>query len=388
MNTARIFLAACALVLLLAGPASAKVPPLGRQALHKAQLLMDDKQYAQAAAMLHKYMESTREDIHAQVYLALGGALHLAGEKKQALSVFRKGHQAFPEDEFLCLNTGVVLYEMEQYAEAGRLFEKTHGLQKTGKPELLFQAGSAFYLGEDYKDAARVLQKLIAQSKEPRKEWIRLAIHSLIDAKQTRQAESMLLNYLNASPEDADYWKLLAKLHLDRESYSRAAAALEICCRLDEPSRQDLERLAAIYNYQQAPLMAAATLQRAYGASPSLEQALKIAALYASAGRTQQAVNYLDRHSKGGAAALEKGRMLYRSRRFEEAETALAPLAKSGSQPEARFFLALCAWERKDWKRARQELTRIAGLKEYMGQAKGYLAVLEDLEAVRREAGE
>lgn len=386
MKSIRTLLCAAALALLLSGAAQAKVPPEGRQTLAKAQSLMDDKQYAQAAAVIRKYMQSTQEDVHARVYVLLGGAMHHSGDREQALAVFQKGCQAHPENEYLCLNAGVTLYELKRYAEAGGMFEKTHGLLKAAKPELLFQAGSAYYLGEHFRDAARVLTTLVTQSKAPRKEWSRLAIHALLEAKQFGKAEPMILSYLSASPEDADYWKLLAKLHLGRENYTKAASALEICCRLGSPSRQDLEQLAALYSYQQAPLLAAATLKRAYGTSPTTDQALKMAALFASAGRVEQAVALLDRFSANSAAQVYKGKLLYQARRFKEAETVFQQLLAAQNLPEARFFLALCAWERKSWAQAREELTRIAGLKEFRSQAQNYLDVLKDLELTRAAA--
>lgn len=388
MKTIHVLLVTLTLCLLSASLTLAKLPPEARQTLYKARLLMDEEKFTEAARMIEQYMETTREAVDAQVYTVLGGALHQAGKMEKALAVFRKGHAAYPNNEFLCLNTGITLYELKHYGEAGKYLEKTHSLQKPAKAELLFQAGSAYYLGEKYRDAARVLNRLLDQEKKPRKEWIRLAIHSLIEAGQLKRAESLLLRYLTMNPDESEYWKLLAKLHLDREEFSKAGAALEICYRLSTPTTQDLERLASLYNYQEAPLMAASTLLRAYGNSPKPEQALKVAALFASAGRTQQAVNYLQRHSGSNSITQEKGKLLYQARRFEEAETIFRQVLKTKSVPEARFFLALCAWERKDWKKAKQELSRIAGLKQYKGRTTGYLAVLDDLEAARKESGE
>lgn len=388
MKRMRIFAAILAFCLLLPVAGLAKLPPEARQTLYKAQILMDDKKYMDAAAVIRQYMKSTQETIDGQVYVMLGGALHEAGKKQQALEVFRKGHQYSPDNECLCLNMGVTLYELERYAEAGKYLEKAYSLQKAGKDQLLFQAGSAYYLGEKYGEAARVLLRLMHQSKKPEKQWIRLTIHALIESGQTAKAESILIRYLNTNPQEGDYWKLLGKLHLDREEYSEAAAALEIAHRLTKPSRQDLERLASLYRYRNAPLMAAQTLQRAYGNSPDKDQALKVAALLASAGRTRQAVNYLSRHCSGGPVELEKGRILYQSRDFKKAETVLRKLVAKQNQPEARFYLALCAWERKDWKTAKAELTRVAGQQQFKSRARAYLAVLSDLDEVRKEAME
>ncbi len=390
MKRMRIHIAipAFCLLLLLALPLEgmAKLPPEGRQAMFKAQQLLDDKKYLEAASLIRKYIKTTKETVGAQVYTMLGGALHEAGKRKQALDVFRKGHKAFPKDENLCLNTGITLYETEQYAEAGKYLEKAHALQKVGKDRLLYQAGTAYYLGERFRDSARVMLKLIAGAKKPKKSWIRLTIHALIDSKQPKRAESMLLQYLNLNPQEADYWQLLAKLHLEREEYSKAAAALEITYRLKKPTAKELEKLATLYRYRNAPIMAANTLRRAYGATPGPDQAIRIAALYASAGRIQQAVRFLNKFSNNSSALLEQGKVLYHSRRFKEAEAVFKKLAATKKSREAHFFLGLCAWERKDWKEAHRQLNNVAGLKKYRNRTAGYLAVLEDLESARTES--
>jgi len=386
MKTYLNFFATLIIMLLVAGQAMAKVPPQGRQTLYKAQMLMDKELYSQAATLISQYVKATDESIHPQIFITLGGVYHLAGAKKEALTIFQKGYEANPDNEYLCMNTGIALYELEQFADAGIYLEKTFDLQEKSKPEILYQAGSAYYQGEDYSASAKVLTRLLDLEKSPRKEWIRLAVHALMEAKQIKRAEKMLLRYLAVNPNEAAYWELLAKLHLDRESYSKAASALEICYRLENPEKRNLEQLASLYRFLNAPLMAASTLHRAYGARPTPEEALKIAALTASAGRTQQAISYLEKNSKTPSGTLQRGMMLYHSRQFPKAKKLLEQCLTGPSKSKARFYLALCAWERRDWKTAETHLSKLSGSKEFKQRAAGSLAVLEDLDASRLES--
>ena len=389
MNTARTL--CLALLLLLAVPApspaaSDPLPPEARRALHEAHVLMDQEDFARAAAVLKAYMAEAGENAPSEAWLSLGGALYESGDVKEAARVFLRGHAAYPAAPLLCLNAGVALYELERFAQAAPLLEKAYGLQDEARPEWLYQAGTAYYQEKDFGNSARVMLRLLDGAPAPRKEWIRLAVHALLESGRTVRAEGLLIDYLTRSPGEADYWQLLAKLYLEREQYDRAGAALEICYRIKTPSTSEMERLAALYNYRRAPLMAAATLQRAYGRSPDREQALKVAALLASAGRTTRAVDYLDSHLPAGTGALEKGKFLYRARRFKEAESALRGQLSKKDLPEARFYLALCAWERADWQGARRELERIAGLKAFRTRTSGYLAVLTDLDRARKDS--
>ncbi len=373
--------------LLASTPCRAELSAGARQTLHTAQQLIDAKKYGQAADMLQKFV-NTQGKAEAQVWLSLGGALYKSGKKGPAAQAYAKGYAQHPGNKDLCLNAGITLYETKQYAQAATFLEKAYALQKPRKAELLFQAGSAFYQGKKYADAARVLQKLLAAQRTPNKDWIRLTIHALLNAGQNTRAESLILQYLNLSPGESSYWQLLARLHLNRGKYAQSAAALEICYRLKTPTRSELEKLASLYSYQRAPLLAAATLQRAYGRTPGPDKALKVAALFAAAGRTGQAVQYLDLHAVTNQAGLQKGKLLYQARRFEEAQIVFEQLLAAQNLPEARFYLALCAWERADWNRARQELQRVAGLKPFKNQISGYLSVLTDLELARREAAQ
>lgn len=387
MKTIPFFIITLLLVLFFTGTCLAKLPPQARQNLYKAQLLLDEEKYAEAASVIKQYMKSTNEPVDAQIFLVLGGTLLQTGDDKQAYDIFKQGFALHPENVHLCRNTAVTAYKLERYNEAGKLLEKTYALQSPAKPQTLFQAGSMYYKGEKFKSSVRVLLKLIAQAKKPNKKWISLAVHALLENGQSDKARSMLLKYLKQAPEDAAHWKLLAKLNMDREQFSQTAAALEIAYRLTPPSQQELENLSSIYRYTEAPLLAATTLERAYGATISNDQAIKIAALYASAGRINKAVSYLDRYYKNKSTSINRGRLLFKARRFNDAREAFRPALETKNANEARFHMALCAWELKDWQKAKQQLKKITN-GNFKKRASGYLEVLCDIETAQLESTE
>ncbi|MFW5498806.1 MULTISPECIES: tetratricopeptide repeat protein [unclassified Maridesulfovibrio] len=387
MKTISIFTITLLAILCFAGTSFAKLPPQARQNLYKAQLLLDEEKYAEAASLIKQYIDSTTEPVDAQVFLVLGGAHLQTGDDKQAYDIFKQGFSLHPDNVHLCRNTAVTAYKLERYNEAGKFLEKTYALQKPADPKTLFQAGSMYYKGDNFKSSISVLQKLIALTKTPDKEWISLTVHAFLENGQPDKAISMLLKYLEQAPGDSAYWKLLAKLHMDKEQLEKTAAALEIAYRLKQPSQQELENLSSIYRYKETPLLAAATLERAYGSSVNAEQALKIAALYASAGRVSKAVSYMDRYSKNNSTGLKKGLLLFKARRFNDAHEAFLPALETKDAGEARFYMALCAWELKDWQKAKQELKQITG-GNFKKRASGYLEVLVDIETAQMESTE
>ena len=365
--------------------AEERLPPLARQTLHKAQMHIDAKLYDKAAAVLREYMAQPEETVPYQVYLLLGGVHHRNNDAERALDVFRVGRTAYPDNELLARNCAVVCYELEHYAEAGQLFEKAYALKVPKESSLLFHAGSAYYVGEDFASAARVLGRLLDQEPQPEKDWVRLAVHAHLEVGLFAKTEAILRKYLAANPGEAPYWELLAKLHLDREEYENAAGALEICYRLRQPSAKELERLASLYSYANAPLMASATLQRARPDGAGAEYGIKIARLYAFAGRPEEAVRQLSRFGQSAALAERKGRILYDARRFQEAEREFREaLGQNTGAVESRYFLGMCAWERRDWKTAKANLMKLLGDKAFSRRVKAPLAVIDDIESARK----
>ena len=388
MNMLKRFFVVTALIFVLCETAQAtgKLPPMARQALYNAQVFSKDGQHAKAAAVIEAYVKTAEDDIHEQVYLSLGSALYQAGEKETGLEAFREGFTAYPQNAYLCMNIGIILYELERFAEAGGYLEKAHDLEKPSNPEVLYQAGTAYFLGDDFRNCARVMEGLVKRTQQPPKEWVKLALHALMESHQFVKAQRMLIKFLESNPEEAAYWRLLAKLHLDQERYLQAAAALEVSFKLEAPSSNELEQLAGLYLYPGARLMAARTLERAYGASPTREQARKVAVLYASAARTDKAVRYLDAYTQDPALGLTRGKMLFSARRFSEAAKEFSGLLETRSAPEARFYLALCAVEKRNWEQARKELNSLVGLKSFTHRISGYQAALQDLELAKQEA--
>ncbi|NDV19835.1 tetratricopeptide repeat protein [Pseudodesulfovibrio sp. JC047] len=378
-------------VLMLTGFAHAedRLPPMARQTLHTAQIHMDNERFDEVVSVLRTYMASTDEIIPAPVYIMLGGAHYRNGHAREAYTAFIEGQAVWPRHEMLVRNCAVLCYELDRFKDAGKFFEKAYALTDPLEPLLLFQAGSAYYGGEDFSASSLVMDRLMAPSQQPKKEWVRLAIHAHLQAGHPHKAEKMLHRFLAENPDEGPYWELLAKLHLDREEYEEAAGALEICYRLRDPSQRELERLASLYHYSNAPLMAAATLRRAYCGTTETPQFEKIAFLCASAGRLDDAVQTIARCPYSVERAEKQGRFLYQGRRFDDATTVFQDVLHHESKAgESRFFLAMCAWERRDWKGVKEHLSRLRGNPAFANRLKGPLQIIEDMETVRAELRE
>ncbi len=356
-----------------------ELSPPARTELSAAQRLIDNKRYAEAVKRLQNFLDGAK-DAPAAAYALLGSASYLAGNTRQAMRAFAKGHTLFPQDPDLCLNAAVAAFNCREYAAAGKFFEQAGALRKPFDPELLFKAATAYYQGQNYRAAAKAVRKLLSGRTVKKQSWLRLAIHVYLKNKDWKRASGLILRFLSRNPNDTAYWALLAKLHLEQRHYTDAAAALEILYRLKHPSSKEKTQLARMYGCIKAPLLAAAALEQTPGSPPSLR--IELAGFYASAGRNAKALRLLEQTQKSGSGEqlLLRGKILFQARKFADAEAVFHKCARhSAIGSQAGYYLGLCAWERTNWDAARQAFARIVSDTRYGSLAANGLAILQHL---------
>jgi tetratricopeptide (TPR) repeat protein len=276
----------------------------------------------------------------------------------QARRSFIKGLAQSPEHGLLHANLGAASYSLKRYAEAARHFEKAYAFSKEPSPEMLYQAGVAFFQGESYRRSQAVLERLLRESGEARTEWVEVLTYALIRQDKWDRARRTILDLLDRSPAERRYWKLLAQVHLQQKAYREAAGALEIAYRIRPPDPSGWRELSDIYAYVGAPLQAAEALKRSFGESPEAKDWSELARLFARGYRYEQAISCLDRAIEGkGTAALleEKGRMCYAAGKYEEAILAMQSAAAKGSRRgEPYLWIGYAACQLLDWDLAQE----------------------------------
>ncbi|WP_419781808.1 tetratricopeptide repeat protein [Maridesulfovibrio sp.] len=384
----------CAVAILCGTSAFAKdFPPQARQALRQAQSCIKEEDMGGADKILDEYLQNTNETPPAEVFIMQGAARNDRGNKAGALAAFLNGMKLYPQNKSLCHNSAVLLYEQNNYLQAARLFERIYDLTAPKEPRMLYHAGAAFYEGKKYGESARAMSRLLTATQIPKKEWIKLALHSYLQAGQPGKALNYLDTLLKNYPQEAEYWKLLAKVEMDRNRYVQAAAALEMGYSLSPPTDQENRQLIQIYKYINAPLKAAKTMNRIHAGKLTPEQAQELALLYDRAGQPQDALKLIE-NSLGSTPAkgdrqqllVTKGKLLYSLRRYGAATEIFSLCLRTQHNPEARFFRALCFWELKQWELSRKDFLQLAGLKKYQARAQRALAALSDLEEAKEEA--
>ncbi|NDV26016.1 tetratricopeptide repeat protein [Desulfovibrio sp. JC010] len=390
------FLCAC-LILLCTPLAGAKnFPPQARHAMIKAQSDLKEGNMQGAERTLSEYIRTTKEKVPAEVFIMLGGSRHDSGNKKGALAAFLEGYTLCPGNQSLCRNSAVLLYEQKKYEQAARMFENTYELAKPKDPQMLYHAGAAYYEGEKYRQSARILARLLAETQNPQKDWIKLAVHSYLLSGQQKKALRCLKKLLKKHPETPEYWKMLAKVEMDRKKYVDAAAALEMGYSFSSPTKQENRQLAQLYRYINAPLKAADILNGLYGKNPTNKQIQELVSLYSCAGKPQQALKLVDQALKNNPQQksslqllMTKGKLLYQQRKFNAARRAFSLYLKQNPKDsEARLYRGFCFWELKQWQLSRNDFQKLTHIKKYKARAKRALTALDDLQEARTEATE
>lgn len=387
------FLSACLILLCVTFSEAKNFPPQARHSLIQAQSDLKEKNAQGAEKILSKYIQTTKETVPAEVFIMLGAARHDSGNREGALTAFHDGYKLYPENESLCRNCAVLLYEQKKYAQAARMFERTYELSPKN-PQMLYHAGAAYYEGQKYKQSARILSRLLAETKNPKKDWIKLSIHSFLQSGQQSKALNYLRKLLIKYPQAPEYWKMLAKVEMDRKKYVAAAAALEMCYSFSTPTEQESRQLAQLYKYIHTPLKAADILNKIYGKDKKKKQIQELVSLYTRAGKTHEALKLVNQALKRNTEKesslqllMTKGKLLYQLREFNAARMSFSLCLKQNPKAaEARLYRGLCFWELKQWQLSRNDFQKLTHMEKYKSRAERALAALDDLQEARTEA--
>ncbi len=388
------FLSACLILLCVTFSEAKNFPPQARHSLIQAQSDLKEKNAQGAEKILSKYIQTTKETVPAEVFIMLGAARHDSGNRDGALTAFLDGYKLYPENKSLCRNCAVLLYEQKKYVQAARMFERTYELSKPKNPQMLYHAGAAYYEGQKYKQSSRILSRLLAETKHPKKDWIKLSIHSFLQSGQQSKALNYLRKLLIKYPQAPEYWKMLAKVEMDRKKYVATAAALEMCYSFSAPTEQESRQLAQLYKYIHTPLKAADILNKIYGKDKKKKQIQELVSLYTRAGKTHEALKLVNQALKRNTEKesslqllMTKGKLLYQLREFNAARRAFSLCLKQNPKAaEARLYRGLCFWELKEWELSKNDFQKLTHMKKYKSRAERALAALDDLQEARTEA--
>ncbi len=374
-----------------AGEKPKRMAPAARKALVKAQEAVKRQEFSEARETLGAYLAANDDQAPADVYSLLGNTWYLEQQPDKACEAYRRGLARYPENASLHQNFAVASYMNENYAQAGDAFVKAFELADE-KPDraLLFKAGAAYYNGEKFELARQSLNRLLAGAEEIQLQWRQLLVYTHFSLKDWDAAESTLRPLLDAEPASAEYWKLLARLHVNRDNHREAAATLDIAYQLKAPDPSGWGELADLYLYLNAPLRAAKCIKRGFGENPGLEEHEKLALAYARALRYDKAISEMDKAIEKEPTAKRykmKATFYYKDRRFQKALASFEKVLRHAPEDKwAHLMMGFCAMSLDNYELAHKAFSEAARSETYGSWAKSALAMVDDLIEAREDA--
>ncbi len=407
-NIMRVSLSAIFILLLICGTAfcqeeektEEEKPRLSREAqlaMVEAQKFFESEDYASARKPLLDYLATNPEVVNEQVYLMLGYCWYSDGNAKEALKVFKKGHEEYPDNFDLLSYYAAGLYETEDFAKAAPLMEELYVRDPKKQERFLEAAWGAYYQIEKFEDVIRILKKLIKESKEVKQNWYTMIFQIYYnDMQNTDMAEKFLREAMALYPMEPQYWNFLSLIRQEREDYYGMAGAYEIKTYVAPPEKEsDWKQLLSMQHNLGLVSKEVKNLRKSINDDINKEEEqIQIADLYARAYKIDKAVSYLDdilKKKPSSKLMLKKAEILYSARKNEEVIAAcddLIAVKKDEGDGKAYFMKGNAAWDLKDWDTMEEAFKRAQSYKDYKAFAKYALGFIESLNEAERQIKE
>jgi len=347
--------------------------------LYQAWQLLDQGKPRQSLDVLDRSLSP--KSAPAQWFLLRGNVLLELNRDEEARSTFSRGAQRYPEHERLQYNQAVTAYRTGRWEQAARSFVKAFELGRD--PQRLYNAAAAWHQAGQNQQALQILERLLAMPLKPESVWLELGVNLCLQEQEPDRAKSLLNILVRRSPGRSQYWRLLARVHLESEDVSRSASALEIAYALQEPEPQQWIELARLYQAMNTPLAAAKTLLKAAGPEPDPDLYREIASCFARAHRLNTALTWMDKalamEDSAGLLA-EKATLLYRIGAFEQAiHSAEQALEQDDQIAGMALLIGLASCHLQAWAQAETAFARAEQIKDIKGRATAYRASLRRL---------
>ncbi|MGD9159483.1 MAG: tetratricopeptide repeat protein [Desulfobacteraceae bacterium] len=363
-------------------------------AMVDAQKFFENEDYTSARKPLLDYLATNPEVIDEQVYLMLGYCWYRDGNLKEALKVFKKGHEENPDNFDLLSYYTTILYETEDFAKAAPLMEELYNRDEKKQERFLEAAWGAYYQIEKFDDTIRILKKLIKESKEVKQNWYTMIFQIYYnDIRDLNKAEKFLYEALDLYPMEPRYWNNLSLIRQEKEDYYGMAGAYEIYSYVKPPQKQrEWNQLISIERNLSLPLREARNLRKSINDDINKEEeSIMIADAYARALKIDKAVSYIDNILKKRPSSklmLKKAEILYNSRRNKEAITACDALIAVNADEGGGIVYYLkgnAAWDLEDWDTMEKAFKRAQSYKKYKAHAKYALGFVDSLNEAEKQ---
>jgi tetratricopeptide (TPR) repeat protein len=369
----------------------ADLPTPVRVVLSKAGALINEKDYDRAIAELTAFRDrwKAREDgqadpkgyHHPEIYFALGTCRLLQQAYKTAAKDFEEAVRHDPAHVGAWMNLAKAAYEISDYPRAAQAFGQAYVQAEKKNPENLYYSAVAFMMASQMPPCLAAFEELFetrATAVQPA--WRENYVHALLTADQPRKAlphirhlaehytaekqvqwqEILLYQYLQLdmqvqardyalfltrqAPLRAKWWKALAHVNLQAESYESALVAMTVYSYLTPLDAQETKLLADLNLQLGIPVKAVPLYETALVEKTNPRLIRSLAMALQQMGKTEEALAALDRYAPSGRdkdseLMMLRADLLYTLEHFKEAADAYRRAAEADKDKAGRAWL-------------------------------------------------
>jgi len=370
----------------------AELPMSVRVVLSKAGALIKEKKYERAVAELTAFQDRGKAPAaagqsdpkgyhHPEVYFALGTCHLLQQAYGAAAKAFEEAVRQNPTHVGAWLNLAKATYELNNYPRAAHCFAQAYDQAVEKKPEHLYYSAVAYQLASQFGPCLAAFEKLFARhpdavepawrenfvqalltagrsrqalphirhlaehaSGEKQVQWQEILLHQYLQLDMQAQARDYAVFLTRKDPTRAKWWKALAHVDLQAGRYDQALVAMTVYSFLTPLNDQETKLLADLNLQLGIPVKAAPLYETALAEKPDARLIRSLAMALQQLGKTEQALEALNRFAPPGQdqpaeLVMLRGDLLYALDRFEEAADVYRQAAKSDSAKAGRAWL-------------------------------------------------
>jgi len=334
-------------VLAAAGPQA--IPAAVQRLVYNSQQEIQKQEYQKAVTVLSGYLVKHPKKSHYLLEFTLGNAYTGLNKIKEARIHYHRATKLNPDYTPAWQNLGKTCFDLELYEQAGASMLRAYELGAQQQPTLLYYAAVGYLLARRAEKAQPLLERLLAdRNKPPKSEWIEAYLQVCLDLKETDKALKLIKQLLANDQNKARWWKLLAQLHLQKNNYRQATAALEIYGYLQPLAIEELKLLGDLYLTIGTPVKAAQYYTRLCHRKPLLKYQTKLARAWFAAHRHETALTVLQKaisQQPDTKLWFLMGQILYDQSRYAKACDAFAAAEDLTAAPngKALMMMAYCS---------------------------------------------
>ncbi|BBO92436.1 tetratricopeptide repeat protein [Desulfosarcina ovata] len=399
------------------------MPPAVRLVLARISPMIKAEDYPHAVEALKAFKARAEssggtDGDHPEIGFALGNCYLMLEQHASAVAAYKRVVARDETHTAAWLNMAKACYELEQYADAGRAFEKGYATATEKSPQTLYYSAVAHMLAGNNARAVDLFRRLADAHPDALKpEWKENWVQSLLAMDRPRQAlplirdlarvytgekkiqwqEILLYQYVQLdmpkaaialaqrltrqAPTVAKWWKALAHVQLSARKEAAALAALTIYSYLT-PLSLDEKKLLADLNLQLGIPVKAAPLYEAYlKEKPNPRVLERLATAFQQMGRPETALARIDTlasRSHDPALQLLRGELLYELKRYDAAVVVYRQVARAKGRHAGRAWLmaGYAAWQMHDWAASKNAFAHAA---EYKAEKRSATNALRQL---------